>query len=651
MSQMLTDISRIVNEDISNRISQYDVLYEAIINSIHANSTEIVCELGSFDNPQKEDGKDLLTKKLDTIKITDNGDGLNEENYKSFCEYRTGLKKNLGCKGVGRFVFLKVYKNVKYQSLLKGTNEKKTFSFNFDFDTENIQIDEDKVVSNETTVELSVLNSSYLNIERHIDRRIPLKLSVIKDKVLTNLIPTLFFYQKKGVDIKIVFKDGEKELAISKEDIPNFSEKTFDVKNYDGTKNKFSLHYQIEKEKGKFKAYHCAANRTVCEFSDKDFKMTLPYGYSGFFLLESKYFDSHVNNERNDFDIFPVKTDMFSTISWEMINCQLQDEITKLVKEGIPETKKLNSAKIQEIQEERPYLVNYINETDIEMAGFIDKKQIIEKAKKRFDSAKENVLSNSGKETYSDYELHEAIQLTQNELVSYIYDRVQVIERLKTMVRNKEQVESVIHNLFMQQHTDDDYYCIGKNNLWLLDDRFTSYSYAASDKRIKDIVSTLELDGDEIDNEADKPDLALFFSQNPNNSDSLKSVLVEIKPFSDKNKSDRKKFHGIQQLVDYVEAFKVKERIDEIWAFLITDVDDKLANRLKKDDYTPLFSTKAPIYHRFYKELGMSIYVIGAETLISDAESKNKVFLDIIRKQSKLTKILDNANAEIAMKS
>lgn len=199
----------------------------------------------------------------------------------------------------------------------------------------------------------------------------------------------------------------------------------------------------------------------------------------------------------------------------------------------------------------------------------------------------------------------------------------------------------------MQQHTNDDYYCIGKNNLWLLDDRFTSYSYAASDKRIKDIVSTLELEGDVTDFEDDKPDLSLFFSHNPNLKGSLKSVLVEIKPFYDKNKSDRKKFQGIQQLVDYVEAFKVKENIEEIWAFLITDVDRKLAERLRKDDYTPLFSTKNPIYHRFYKELGISIYVIGAETLISDAESKNKTFLDIIRKHNRITQILKETNQEV----
>ena len=92
--------------------------------------------------------------------------------------------------------------------------------------------------------------------------------------------------------------------------------------------------------------------------------------------------------------------------------------------------------------------------------------------------------------------------------------------------------------------------------------------------------------------------------------------------------------------MDYVEAFKDKEQIDEIFAFLITDIDKNLADRLEKDDYKPLFSLESPIYFRFYQKLGISIFVISATTLIKDAEARNKVFLDIIRKQSRIKDIL-----------
>lgn len=645
MSQMLADIKRIVNEDVSSRITQYDVIYEAITNAIHANATKIVCTLDSLDNLLKEDEVDLTNRRVDAITVWDNGDGLNDINYNSFCKYRTELKIKLGCKGVGRFIFLKVFKHIKYVSQLAKENEERSFSFDFEFDTDNIKTLPKTIKSNSTEISLIEPTLTYLYPERGIDRRIELDIDIIREKVLIHLIPTIFFYKKnlqRNIQIDFINKRGGNPVSITEKDVPIFISKGFTVMGRESITNQFTLHYQLKKEKGTLHAYYCANNRTVCEFSDKDFKISLPLGYSGYLLLESVYFDNRVNNERNDFDIFPIRTDFASPISWEQINSELKSIIAEIINTSIEEADTINKEKLKEIQEERPYLVEYIDESDLEAAGFIDKKNIIDKAKKKFDAAKESFLANSGKETYTDKELNEAIQISQNELISYICDRVQVIERLKTMIDDKEKVEAIIHNLFMKKNTEDNYYSIGKNNLWLFDDRFTTYSYAASDKRIKDVIRQVNEEYGDIENGADKPDLSLFFSHNPNQQKRLKSVLIEIKPFDYSRKADRKKFQGIQQLVDYVKAFKAQEHIEEIWAFLLTDIDEKLAERLRSDDYTPLFSTETPIFHRFYKDLGISIYIINARTLILDAEARNKIFLDIIRKKTRLNKILNS---------
>ncbi len=642
MSKMFAEIKRIVDEDISSRVSQYDVIFEAITNAIHANATSIDCILNSIDNPIKTEETEIVRKKVNTIIIRDNGDGLHNENYDSFCKYRTEYKKAMGCKGVGRFVFLKLYNNAIFTSSLVSTQEVKSFKFDFNFDTDNIKSEPSEVLKNQTEVKLTSLSESYLNFDKHIDKRIELDLEAIKEKVLLNLIPTLFFYKKKGVEISICFIDqttSEKTL-IEPKDIPDFKERNFIVKDREGREFEFTLNHRIENIDGKLNAYYCANNRTVCEFSEKDLKLNFPYGYSGFLLLESTYFNSRVNHERNDFDIKPLRTDAFTTLSWDLINDELKKLVTDLVKEGIPETTEINKTKIKEIHEERPYLINYIDETDIEIAGFMDKKKLIDNAKKKFDTAKEKILATAGKEEYTDTELYEAIELTQNELVSYIHDRVLVIERLKKLIDKKEKVEKIIHNLFMEMRTEDDYYAVGKNNLWLLDDRYTTYSYAASDKRIKEVLKGIDEENGDTDILDDKPDLSLFFSHNPNKPERLKSVLVEIKPFDFSSKPDRKKFAGIQQLLDYVKAFKVKEKIEEVSSFLITEIDEKLAERLKTDGYAPLFSLESPIYHRFYSEPNISIFVISASTLIKDAEARNNVFLDIIKKQSKIKKLL-----------
>jgi hypothetical protein len=642
MSKMFAEIKRIVDEDISSRVSQYDVIFEAITNAIHANATSIDCILNSFDNPIKENETEIARKKVHTITVRDNGDGLHDDNYDSFCKYRTEYKKAFGCKGVGRFVFLKVYNYANFTSSLVNTQEVRNFKFDFDFDTDNIKSTPSEVGQNLTEVTLNSLSESYLNQDKHIDRRIEMDLEAIREKVLLNLIPTLFFYKKKGVEITISFTDQttSDQVFIEPKDIPDFKERKFIVKDREGKEFEFTLNHRIENVDGKLNAYYCANNRTVCEFAEKDLKLNFPYGYSGFLLLESTYLNTRVNHERNDFDIKPLRTDAFTTLSWDLINEELKKTVTDLVKEGIPETKEINKTKIKEIHEERPYLINYIDETDIEIAGFMDKKKLIDNAKRKFDNAKEKILASAGKEEYTDTELYEAIELTHNELVSYINDRVLVIERLKKLIDKKEKVEEIIHNLFMEMRTDDDYYAVGKNNLWLLDDRYTTYSYAASDRRIREVLKGIDEENGDTDILDDKPDLSLFFSHNPNKPERLKSVLVEIKPFDYASKPDRKKFAGIQQLLDYVKAFKEKEKIEEVSSFLITEIDDKLADRLRTDGYTPLFSLESPIYHRFYSEPNISIFVISASTLIKDAEARNKVFLDIIKKQSKIKNLL-----------
>lgn len=644
MSQMLTNIRRVVEEDVSNRTTQMNVLYEAITNAIHANAKKIVCRLSSDQDVLETYEGGIVPRKVIAIEVEDNGDGFNNASYDSFGRYRTDYKVELGCKGVGRFVFLKVFENVKYTSLLAEIKKKREFSFGFDFESNNLREEDADVAENKTLLRLSGVTIRHFNKDKHVDRRLDLNLTEIKERVLAHLIPTLFLYKQKGISICIDFSDNgtSEPVSISASDIPDFETKEFSIRDAGNKAHPFVLYYKISEEAGSLNAFHCANKRTVCEFSDNDLKISLPNKFTGYFLLESDYFNNHINNERNEFEIFPVKSDAFCTLSWEMINTDLKKVISSLVKVSIPDAVEMNRAKLADIQEERPYLGDYIEPEDLDIAGFIDKGQIIKKAKKRFDDAKEKLLSHAGKSEYTDKDLEEAIQITQNELVAYIKDRVLVIDRLKKMLGDKEQTEKIIHNLFMERYTDDDYFSVGKNNLWLLDDRFTNYSYAASEKRIEEILQKVELEeGTDIDK--DRPDLALFFSHDPVDKRALKSVLIELKSFKDKGKSDRDKFAGIQQLLDYIKAFKAKDDIKEIWAFLVTDVDDKFAERLITNSFTPLFSTNKAIYYKYYEPLNAFIYVFGVQTLISDAEVRNKTFIEIINKHSRLNKLLNTS--------
>lgn len=359
MSIMGAEIGRIVDEDISIRVTQYDVIYEAITNAIIAGANKIKCDFNALERLLGDDGKTIVRKKVDTITISDNGNGFTDDNYKAFCTYRTDQHKDMGCKGVGRLIYLKVYEDATFRSELCNEQEIRSFKFIREFDTNKLQKESARVSSNSTEIKLSRLTLQYRNPQKQTDRRIDLDVEAICEKVLLHLIPTLYFHKKKGVDITIEFNDltTNEQSSINPSDVPDFSEKIFQIKGKDNEIYNFTLNYVVNEVDGKLNAFYCADNRTVADFSEKEFKLSLPYGYSGYFLLESDYLRSKANNERNDFDIYPIRTDLFCPISWEMINNKLKSEISEIVQEGIPETQKINRKKLKEIQDKRPYLV------------------------------------------------------------------------------------------------------------------------------------------------------------------------------------------------------------------------------------------------------------------------------------------------------
>ncbi len=138
---------------------------------------------------------------------------------------------------------MKLYESVKFTSKIQPIQEKRVINFDFNFDTENLKKETLEVTENETEIILDRLTKQYYDIDKKLDRRIELDLHKIREKVLMNLIPTLFFYKQKGTDITIDFIDEHHKLSvqIKPKDIPNFSKTTFEVKNSDGNVFKFLL--------------------------------------------------------------------------------------------------------------------------------------------------------------------------------------------------------------------------------------------------------------------------------------------------------------------------------------------------------------------------------------------------------------------------
>jgi len=110
-------------------------LFEAISNSLHA-INERFGDSGLADNGRividvlRTDLEDGTSSVIGFI-IRDNGIGLNEENFNSFCTPFSQYKINKGGKGIGRLGWLKIFKNITVSSAYRNGDTLEQIVFDF----------------------------------------------------------------------------------------------------------------------------------------------------------------------------------------------------------------------------------------------------------------------------------------------------------------------------------------------------------------------------------------------------------------------------------------------------------------------------------------------------------------------------------------
>lgn len=123
-------------------------------------------------------------------------------------------------------------------------------------------------------------------------------------------------------------------------------------------------------------------------------------------------------------------------------------------------------------------------------------------------------------------------QVAFQELGEYILYRQQIIDALNKALEDKEKKEKYIHDLIMpmKSASDDRADSIVEKgyatNLWLLDDKYMTYFYAASDKTVKQIEEAIAQSYDARYKSAVRPDIAVFFNRNLNSKD---AIICELK--------------------------------------------------------------------------------------------------------------------------
>lgn len=119
-------------------------VFEAVVNSIHSlEDTNI--QNGRIDVFLKRGnlqtglfGKDSNISLIEGFKIIDNGTGFDDKNFLAFQTSDTTYKASKGSKGIGRFLWLKAFSNVKIDSTYQQDNKFYHREFNFGLPNDGI---------------------------------------------------------------------------------------------------------------------------------------------------------------------------------------------------------------------------------------------------------------------------------------------------------------------------------------------------------------------------------------------------------------------------------------------------------------------------------------------------------------------------------
>lgn len=616
-------------------------LFEAIINSLEANAKKIRVTIQQ-DHTLFDD-----FSSIHSFSIEDDGEGFTQKNIEAFSTLWTDNKRQIGCKGSGRFTWLSVFNIIQVDSFLADQNKHIHINFDLNFDgqiiTDNVEVEKNK-----TIITFSNVTDKFYhrNIDGKIkDKRYSSDPQKIKQEILNYLLIKLFLLKKQDVDFEISIlceksaKENPIEVKINPSDIPNLDYENFSIRSkVNDEEFLFQLYYLFKTDGANTKRlYFCSNSRATKEYDSDSlgFSSHLPNKDSFIMMLCSEYFNNKDNDSRNDFtelSFLKYATDEVPLLTNDILS-ETRPVMQRIIRNKYPEIERINVEEENAAIEKNPHLIKYIKENKEIVKS---KESLTIAAQKKFNDEKikvrnkiEQVLSNNNVSA-SEFEktINEITDIAYYELGEYIVYRDTIIKALaKTM--NTEAREKVFHDMFMPMKTSNSNDSINDrllSNLWLLDDKYMTYLYASSDKSYKQIAKDLNLEPVES---LTRPDMCVFLSSN-DDTKSKDALIIEFK--SAKTDLDEKR-KALSELPDNVMTLRNDvPNIKTVWSYGITEIDESFEKSLLGQDYEPLFSNgESKIYYKYLKNANTHVYFIDYQSIIDDALSRNSTFIEILK--------------------
>lgn len=653
-------------------------IYECVVNSIISlmkvkrsqKTIEVIITREEKTDSVSE--ADLFNKSVAPIKevcIIDNGEGFTDMNLQSFKSPFSKINRSYGCKGFGRFSVLCAFRQIEVTSIYQENSIWRKRKFTFDADNEVTMLEDIDLPIGENRFSTKVRLLDCFNQELK-----PYTAKNIED-IAKSITDHCFIYYLSGnlptINVGEIINNKLKTLSV--DDFFKLQEKenerTIKIKN-----EEFKLYIvrtkQVTSRKHNYVTL-CANSRRVGSKQDLakiDSLYTYPIVENGEtkyldVYVASSYLDKSVNNQRNGFklpeDYLMSDFEFDNSQSPSMVDILkgIANELTSLYQSYAQETKRQNIEKVRAyIQNNAPQYRSFLYRQDIiDSIPPCSTEEKIEEALHKI-SYDENSKINQKIETFLNLEeidenqIQDIIKSFQeksaydaDKLADYVCRRKAILRLFSRMLDKKNdgtyQLEMIIHNLIFPMGLTNREITYQYHNLWLLDDRLSTFRYIGSDKSItsqSQIKSRRE------------PDLLLLNNPicygNIDSGDIGTMVIFEFKRPGDtahqKNKTDyRWEFSEAVEI--YFDEFqfgeeknkknyrgqvvKVTRDTPKFGYVIMDEIPDRLVdyNKSKGWRQTPFGS-----YYKMNPDQNLHIEVMDFQNLLKNAQERNNPFFD-----------------------
>jgi Histidine kinase-, DNA gyrase B-, and HSP90-like ATPase len=586
------------------------VFLEAIANALDAEADEITISITLKASNQPEGLQ---------VEISDNGKGFTDERYKKFSKLFDVDESSH--KGLGRLVYLCYFDDIRVISYYDNVNLRE-FDFNEGFKAEDCKRTIVPKTESGTTFKMTkyALQRIAKNEYKSAD--------YLKHRILQEFYSRLFHLKEKGqkvvITIKTDIENYKKELVLVNSDIPKF--KTVKLESSINLIDTFHLHYSIKEvdpSESSLIAAVSVDNRTVKV--DIVAEENIPLGYEMVFLLFSDYFNGKVDATRQNLTISNIELKDIQTI--------FRKKVASLIEENIPKIKKRNQETKNNLVNKYPHLSGYFDDGNI---GYIGRNEILKKAQDDFFKAQKELLEAN---TLTNEQFDKALEISSRALTEYILFRQLTIEKLKKSTHDNSEAE--LHKLFATTRKEgkfeksnfmNDLY---RNNAWLLDDKYMTYETVLSDREFGELISFIT--ENEVERNDDRIDIALVFSNNPNDKKPFDIVIVELKKRGISLEENMKVVTQLEKrarkLMQYYD-----NQIQRIWYYGIIEFNEEVELALAAE-YTEIYSSGKMYYRETNvaislnprKILPIGVFIWDLDAVVDDAHLRNAAFLNLIK--------------------